>query len=127
MPVHAQWDTEEKFAVRYDFIGQWDWEEFNNAVLHTYSLMESRLDVVIDTIANFETTRWLPSGSIQQVKRSLEDAPSNSGNIYIAQGNMFINTMARTFNKLYKDMRGRVFVVNTLEEAREAVAERHQT
>ncbi len=120
MPITITWDTDEKKAIRYDFVGAWTWPEFREAVAQTYALMDT-VPHTVASIANFTESGPLPSGAILEVRQALTNTPANSGIVIITEGSMFVNTLVQVFTKTYKKLGQRVTTAKTLEEARQIV------
>ncbi|MBN2472282.1 MAG: hypothetical protein JXN59_16275 [Anaerolineae bacterium] len=120
MPITISWDTEEKKAIRYDFVGEWTWPEFREAVQQTFALMDT-VPHTVASIGNFTESGSLPSGAIFELKQVLSNTPPNSGVVVITRGSMFVNTIIQVFTKAYKDLGKKIAVTDTLEEAREIV------
>ncbi len=117
MPIQVIWDDDAHTRIRYDFTGEWNWTDYRAAVQEAYDLMRS-VSHQVDTIANFKASPRLPGGALQQVKRALDEAPDNVGELYIAHGSPFVNTITATFGRVYTLLGQRVFVAKTLDDAR---------
>lgn len=122
MPVTISWDTDEQQAIRYDFVGDWTWPEFREAVTQTYALMRT-VPHTVASIANFTESGPLPAGAILEIKQVLSDTPDNSGIVIITEGSMFVNTLVQVFTKAYKKLGQKITVAKTLEEAREIASQ----
>jgi hypothetical protein len=124
MPITIDWDTDTRHAIRYDFAGHWTWHEFHQAVQEARIL---RKDVPgrFDMIANFEESGPMPGGAIQQVKRAIDQAPSDTGKIIIVGGNQFVTVIARTFVRVYRKLGEKIAFAATLQEARAITRQNH--
>jgi hypothetical protein len=123
MTVKASWDNETKTTIRYDFEGQWTWEEFRAAVQEAFALTRS-VTHTVDTISNFPADTRLPANAFLQFRRAMADAPKNRGTTAIVSNTSFIKMMVSVFSKVNKQLGERLVIVSSLDEARRTLASR---
>ncbi len=124
MPINILWDNEQKTIIRFDFIGNWDWDEYWHCVERSNAML-SEVEHPVNTIANLHESAGLPTGSIQQIKRTFDQAPRNLGIIVINQGGMFVRVMASAFARVYQRQSQRIFLAESLESARAIIEVQH--
>lgn len=124
MPINVLWDNEERTIIRFDFIGNWDWNEYWHCVERSLTMLV-QVTHPVDTIANLANSAGLPTGSIQQVKRTFDQAHVNLGIIVINQGGMFVRVMASAFARVYRPQAQRIFLSESLENARAIIRAQH--
>jgi hypothetical protein len=125
MSVKVSWDNESKTTIRYDFEGEWTWDEFRAAAQVAFALTRS-VTYTVDTISNFPPGTRLPANAFLQFRRAMADAPKNRGVTVIAGGSSFIKTMVSVFSKVNKQLGERLMVVDSLQEARKVLTERRK-
>jgi hypothetical protein len=125
MSIKVSWDNEAKTIIRYDFEGDWNWEEFHVAAQEAFKLTRS-VEHTVDTISNFLPGTRLPANAFLQFRRAMVDAPKNRGVTAIAGNSSFITRMVSVFSKVNKRLGERLVVVASLEEARKVLAERRK-
>jgi hypothetical protein len=123
MPIQVDWDTEAKQAIRYDFVGHWNWTDFRHAITEGYKLIAS-VDYPVDSISHFHPGTKIPAGAFVQFRNAQQDAPSNLGLVIIVGTSMLVSRSVTLFGKLYRKLESQLRVVDTLEEARTIIMER---
>ena len=121
MGVTVSWDNEARTTLRYDFQGQWDWEQFRTAAVVAFALTRS-VPHKVDTISYFHVGAMLPSNAIFHFNKAMKDAPPNRGVTVIVGNNTFIKNLVSVFGKIYKPLGKRLFLAASLDEARQKLA-----
>ena len=122
MSVSANWDSDAKRIIRYDFEGHWTWEQFRTAANEAFALTRS-VEYRVDTISNFLPGADLPPNALFQFNRIMKNAPPNRGIVVIVGGTMFINNLVSMFTTVYKALGQKIKIAPTLVEARKILAE----
>ena len=117
MSVTVDWDNEDKTAIRYDFEGRWDWNDFRAATTKGFALTRS-VTQRVDTISNFYPGAKLPSDALFQFNRAMKGAPANRGVTVIVGGTAFIKNLVGIFTRVHKPLGQRLLLASSLEEAR---------
>ena len=125
MNIKVSWDNEEKTVIRYDFEGPWTWDEFRIAAEEVFAMTRS-VEHQVDTISNFFPGVMLPPNAMFQFRRIMEDAPKNRGINVIVSSSAFIRTMVMMFGSVNRQLAKRLIIVDRLDQARAALAERRK-
>ncbi len=122
MSIQVYWEDDEKTILRYDFEGDWTWDElytvFNQGVD-----MASAVDHRVDAIADMRHSGRIPGHAISHL-RTIADRQTQNVNLrIIVTTNTFILTIYRTGAKVYRQIPRYFQVVGTIEEAHKIIAE----
>jgi hypothetical protein len=117
MNITVSWDNDDKTIIRYDFQGQWTWDEFHKTSKEAFAMTRS-VEHRVDSISNFHKGAALPPNALFQFRQAMTNAPKNRGMTVIVGGNTFIKTMVRVFSNLNKQLGERLKIADTLDEAR---------
>ena len=121
MGITVVWDNEEKTAIRYDFQGEWSWEDFRAATMQS-GAMTGEVDHPVDLIANMLESAPLPDGAMFQFNRALRNAPRGRGMFVIVAGDSWMKALSTVLDRAGGG--GRFALASTMSEAREKVARR---
>ncbi|GEM_PF-264265 len=121
MGITVVWDNEEKTAIRYDFQGDWSWDDFRAAAMQS-GAMTGEVDHPVDLIANMLNSAPLPEGAMFQFNRALRNAPQGRGMFVIVAADSWMKALTTVLDRAGGG--GRFSLAGTLEEAREMVARR---
>jgi hypothetical protein len=125
MSVNVSWDNDDKTIIRYDFDGQWTWNDFNAATVDAFAMTRS-VDHRVDSISYFNKGAALPPNALFQFRRAMANAPKNRGKTVIVGGSAFIKTMVAVFSHLNRELGERLALADTLDEARANLTARRQ-
>jgi len=114
MPISFKWDSEKKEIVRIEIVGDWTWQEYNDAVIQLIEMSNS-VDHRVDFIADMRKSGRVPAGeySSQHLKRGSELRPENYG-ITVNVGADILTKVTFTSGDTPRLPR---LYVNTIEEA----------
>jgi len=124
MGITVLWDNDEQTIIRYDFEGRWVWSEFYTATENAFALTRS-VTHTVDSISNFKPGAALPSDALFQFRRAMATAPKNRGVTVIVGGSTLIKTMVIVFGKVNRQLSERLFLADTLEQARALISTCH--
>ncbi len=99
MSIQVQWDNEQKTVVRWDFTGNWKWDEFLLAQHESNKLLSS-VDYMVDIIGNVEQSRLLPPSALTVYRSTLKNTAPNLGLIILVGSSPFIRQMVGIFMKI---------------------------
>jgi hypothetical protein len=128
MAITVQWDDPEKTIIRYTYMGQWTWAEYDEAVTQALELVKDVSSV--DVIADFSQSSLLPERALQNFRNSLnkEQRVIPFEITVLVIKSEFMKRMLDMFGKLYG--RGgigmKIKSANSLEEARQIIHNRKQ-
>ena len=123
MPIEVGWDNDEKTTLRYDYEGNWSWEELyeiSNKALEMFNSVPHR----VDTIHNHTNSTYIPRGALSHAQRLLAQYPENWGISVVVGTNPLLKALMLVFRKVYRQMGERHFMAATLEQARQLLAKR---
>lgn len=125
MPVQFIWDNPEKTIARYNFVGNWTWEETYKAFHHSWEEIE-KLPYVIDSISDFTQSNTVPSGVMTHLRTLAQNRPENTRWMVFVGANPYLSMIVQNFNQLYHTILKRELklqFVKTRDEARLMVAQ----
>src|SRR4051794_20665631 len=109
MGISVAWDNDDKTAIRYDFVGQWDWKDFQTVTTEGFALTKS-VEQRVDNISNFYPGAKMPSDAMFHFSRAMKYAPDNRGVTVIVGGSMLTRNLVTIFSKVYKPLGQRLFL-----------------
>lgn len=123
MPITVSWDDTEKTVLRYDFEGNWTWDEFQQAKEESDAMLDS-VPHSVDVILNYGNNHWLPPGAISRLRAMAANTrPNFSGRTIIVSESIvhrtLLNILRNTSNWLAD--RFTVRFVATVEAARQTL------
>jgi hypothetical protein len=118
MPIHLEWDNEDKTIIRFDFDGVWTWDDF--VTKHNEAnAMISGVDHTVDLILDLQKSGSRPSNLFTNIKRFESDKAPNQGRLVVVRDGQFIKVMLSTYTRLFGSKTNPDLTrVDTLEEAR---------
>ncbi len=125
MAITITWHDESRHILYVNLVGQWDWDEFQEALHDLYGRTNAVPDRV-DYIANLLSSGPLPKGTIQWTRQALFQHPDNWGVTAIVHNSTFVELLAGTFSRIYPQYGPRFLLARSLEEA-EAIIERERS
>lgn len=121
MKIHVLWDNDEKTIIRYDYSKGWTWKDFAEAD-KIYQQMRAEVTHTVHIIANFEDGAFPPMGALGKFKSAQEGTPGDAV-VVVVGGGLFITQLVSVFNRVYKALSRKLMVADSLDEAREKIAE----
>lgn len=97
MGVQSSWYDTEQTVIVYTFQGQWTWEDYNNALTHTRTLLDT-VTYPVDLIYDFSQAPIPPKNLVTRFWQVSMTRHHNISGLIIALGNstlmrMLINTI----------------------------------
>jgi hypothetical protein len=122
--VNAAWYDDAHRAVRVTLMGSWTWEELYGAIATARELMQEQPDVQTTVLVSFETS-VMPRGSLTMHALSAVRSPEpNLAAIIIVSPNRVLYRMMKIMLAMSAELSRRYQVVQSMEEALEAMRER---
>ena len=121
MPVHVDWDNEDRTVIRYDLAGHWNWHEFEVAVEQSFAMTES-VTHTVHVIIDMRQSLSIPDGAILYFKRLLQAAPANRGLYTVVSQDRAVDKMLAMFGRIHRQKTHRIQQAATLDEARGRLA-----
>lgn len=127
MTIKVIWDNDEtKTILRYDFIGNWTWNEFYAASAEFHAELD-RVNHKVDTIINLTGSTGMPGNVLSHAYSAFQNQhPNDTGlNVIVSKG-MLIQILVNTFSRVYSNFTENfeIHLVSSLEEARNYLSER---
>ncbi len=128
MSVHVSWDSDEKAVIRLDFVGEWTWEEVEQAVQTVHQMEESctsQLAVIVDLTKSEHT----PYGHILTHARNFAStaSPNWSHIVVIVGANVVIEVISSKLPQIYPRFFKKTFLfASSIDEARQKLIEERQ-
>jgi hypothetical protein len=124
MPIHVQFDNEQRTIMRYEFIGRWTWQEYHQAIEQGYTLSKP-IPYTVNLILDFSQGNTLPHNALSIFGTSMKTPPRDFDFAVVVSQSAFIQMVVKVFQRVYREMGNKLIYVQTIKEARE-VAERRQ-
>lgn len=122
--IQVEFDNPEKTIIRWDFRGRWTWDAWYKSADRTLELRREVLDLpVVAAILNFERSGPVPMGLLPHARTAMEMVYPNDF-IVIAGGSGYLRSLAQTFRLLNPSLRDKVLLAESVEQARQIIAER---
>ena len=118
MSITAKWLDRKKTIVRYEFAGEWTWEELQIAAEKVNRMMKSVLHRV-DVILDFSNSRGEPPHSMLSHLRSgpLNAGENWGGGVFVGVS-PFIRVILNTFMRVEPQLSSRYAIAHTVKDAR---------
>jgi hypothetical protein len=119
MSIVVNWDNPDKTAIRWDFEGKWNWEQFIDAYILSDRMVAS-VEHTVDIISNLDRSAMLPEGALKGYENVLRNTSDNIGVIVLISASRFLNVMVSAFNNIpHRKTAGSNFAfAKTMSEAR---------
>ena len=121
MGIIVNWDDKNQRVIRYQLEGDWDWADFDDAVLEAIQFSE-HLSHRIDVIFDLTESNDIPDGVVLYFKKLLKTVPNNRRHFVVIGTNPQISVIVTMFNRVFKSISGRISHTDTLERARSYIA-----
>ena len=122
MPVHIEWDNDQKTAIRYDYEGKWTWDELYEVTRIATDMFKS-VPHRVNVIHNLANSPSLPGGALSHAQRFSAQNPENWGMSVVVGTSSFVSSLIHVFRKGDRQFGERYFIAPNLEKARELLAE----
>jgi hypothetical protein len=122
MPVHVDWDNDEKTIIYALYEGQWTWEEFYGAIRQCQE-MNATVPHPVHIIAHLRGN-FLPRGAwVSHSENAIKRSNSSMGFIVIVTESQFLQSLMRVSSTVSPKWRETYRVARTVEEARTLIAQ----
>ena len=121
--ICVEWDNPERSVIRWDFY-DWTWDDFHAASQHTLKLFETdKGGARTPSILNLKHSKRIPPGVFPHSRFAL-DLMDESDYTVIAEASGLARTLTEIFLRFNRQAREKVFIVNTLDDARTFITAR---
>ena len=121
MGIIVNWDDKNQRVIRYQLEGDWDWADFDYAILESLQFSEE-LSHNIDVIFDLSQSNSIPDGIVLYFKKLLKTVPANRRHFVVVGTNPQLSVIVTMFNRIFKSVSGRISYTDTLERARSYIA-----
>jgi len=119
MGITVVWDNPEQTIVRYIYNGQWNLDNFYQALQESREMMD-KVDHRVGLIIDVQNSKLVPNGVLSHGKNVALRKHSNQGLSVIVGASGFVRTLFDVYKKVYRtsfDESGYAFTA-TLDDAR---------
>jgi hypothetical protein len=120
MPVTVSWDDQQHTTLRFDYNGNWTWEEWYAAMDEAEATINLHGDAV-HFIHNVGDSMYLPKNAMTNFKQNAIHFHAMVRLTVIVSDNHFIKVMFNTFKRFVRDWASRYHYVATVGEARQII------
>ena len=121
MDIIVNWDDKNQRVIRYQLNGDWDWADFDYAILEALQFSE-HISHHIDVIFDLSESNNIPDGIVLYFKKLLRTVPANRRHFVVVGTNPQLSVIVTMFNRIFKSASGRISHADTLARARSYVA-----
>jgi hypothetical protein len=122
MSVNLVWDDSQHATLRFDYAGEWTWNEWYAAMDEAEKLIREHSDTVY-FINHLEDSAYLPKNAMTNFKQNAIHFHSMVRLTFIVSENLFIKVMFNTFKRFAGAWAEHYHYVTSLDEARQMIAE----
>lgn len=116
MGVIVNWTDDEKKIIRYEFPGQWTWDDLYNAMSQVNEMMAS-VPYNVYVVISLEHSKGIPPGALTHLRiGTLKGAPNWGGGVFIGMSSL-LTALLNTFTTLNKKLGERYAIAKTDDEA----------
>jgi len=116
MGVVVDWTDAEKKVIRYDFPGQWTWDDLYNAMNQVNEMMAT-VPYKVYVVISFERSKGIPPGALTHMRiGTLKAAPNWGGGVFIGVSSL-LTALLNTFKIINKSLGERYDIAKNDEEA----------
>lgn len=120
MSVHVEWDSEDKTAIVWSFLGRWTWGEVDDAGRNVAALLD-QVNHTVDLILDVSHMSILPPDVITRVKSHYLEKPPKVARLILVGADANLRLFWDTFTELPYAAHYRAHYCETLAEARQFV------
>ena len=103
-----------RHCFEYTFAGDWNWEQFYEAL---QPFQSHRGSTAFDVIVDVREVTQLPMDAVLHLKPAVQLAESHQGRYVVVANGSAAQTLFLTFISIYKSLAARCFLVRDMEEA----------
>lgn len=122
MGITTRWADEAQTILDTEFVGEWDERDFRAAMDEIARILHD-VDRRVDGIYDFRRSAARPANPFALVSYARYRLPHRGGLMVFVGGSARLQHAVRISRRIYRDLEGRAFAVNTLEEAHALIAE----
>jgi hypothetical protein len=122
MPIHVEWGNTEQTVLNFTFVSPWTWDEFYEMQNQVTALC-SGITYVVDAIADVSAGRALPPNALTHLSKAAAKIPPDQGVLTAVGIDSFMRNMIDMALAKSPHLRGRLKLVDSLDEAYATIAE----
>lgn len=118
MTIDIRWENTQHTIIRWTFTGTWTWDDFEAAQREFHAMLHS-VEHMVDVIADLRHSQLLPQDTFANFKRLERSVMSNRDRVILVTTNLFIKSMAKTYNQVFKYRKTEFLLADTIEDAQQ--------
>lgn len=121
MSIKVKWDNAEKMILRYNFEGDWTWQELDMMWRQSEQMVEGlteRYDVILDV----RQMNGIPRNALQVIRDQFEVHSPNGGLTVLVGANALMRAILDVLTRIKPQGFGHYRCASTLEEAYQLIA-----
>lgn len=116
MSVNAYWFSEDERIIRFDFFGDWTWQEFYLAFEQSQQ-MRAAVSGRVDTIIDMSSSGRLPNNVLSHLVRVTSRVSKNPGLAVVVSSDRFILALYQASTRMYRQVAKRFRIAPTVAES----------
>ncbi len=121
------WESSDKTLLRLNLGRGWTWHFFDTLIDSAFALIQEMPHDVDLIIHDEDLGHQVPHGlPLDHFRRAADILPANVGYVCIVARDRLTHAMIRVLSEFNRNVRDKVCVVNTLEEAQNRILDRHK-
>ena len=122
MPIVVQYDNDHKTVIHYEFVGNWTWGDYGQAITEAHRLTE-KFPHVVDLILDFSQSDSFPGYAMTNVATSLGALSRKFRVTLIVSNSPYIETLIKVYRRIFSGQDRGIVLVKTLTEARQILTD----
>jgi hypothetical protein len=122
MPIVVQYDNDQRSVIRYEFIGNWTWSDYSQAIKEAHKLAES-LPHVANLILDFSRGSSFPSYAMSNFGSSWRTLSQKFRSTVIVSNSLYIEVLVKVFQRMSNIEDNKIVLVRTLADAYQLLAD----
>lgn len=122
MPIVVQYDNDYKTVIRYEFVGNWTWGDYGQAITEAHRLTD-KFPHVVDLILDFSRSDSIPGYAMTNVATSLGALSRKFRVTLIVSDSPYIDTLIKVYRRIFTSRDRGIVLVKSLAEARQILSD----
>jgi hypothetical protein len=123
--INVKWDDDSQSIIRYDFGERWTWKDFFDSKVRADAMIdEAQHGNPVGVIFALPKNVMLPPNVISVTGNSFASRHPRAVLIVVVTESLFLKALWRTLNSIYPVVRSHGHLTDTLENARQVIANR---
>jgi hypothetical protein len=123
MGVRVSWDNPDRDIIRFEFDGEWNWDELHAASDQATDMLDTSVKTV-DFIMDIRSTNKIPGDVMSHAERLASGSHARRGLMVVVGANKLLRTLSGGLRKLFPVATQNVILAADMEEAYMKIYER---